>query len=114
VKLPYRAKKNAGMAGTKPIADQVLLELPAGPNEVIRVMLSTYAGVQRLDLRRWWRPDPAAPYRATQKGVSIRLSELVQLRVAVQLAEQLALEAGVLKEADYELAAQPLPAQLLT
>jgi hypothetical protein len=50
----------------------------------IRARLSHFRGKTYLDLRTWYEPEPGQPLRPTQKGVSVPLEYLDELREAVE------------------------------
>lgn len=67
------------------MADQehVLLELPRGENDVVRVTRKTYEGKPFTDIRVHYRADDGE-LRPTKKGCSVRDRELTEVIAALQ------------------------------
>jgi hypothetical protein len=62
--------------------DDVVYEFEAG-RHTIRARLSHFRGKTYLDLRTWYEPEPGQPLRPTQKGVSVGVEYLEELKEAV-------------------------------
>ena len=62
--------------------DDVVYEFEAG-RHTIRARLSHFRGKTYLDLRTWYEAEPGQPLRPTQKGVSIPVEYLEELKEAV-------------------------------
>jgi len=81
-----------------------------GGREELRIGLEPYRGFVYLSARKWWK-DKAGAWQPG-KGLSIRATDIPFLRVALERAEAVALEAGLLDEEAFESAGLPLPAEL--
>ena len=62
--------------------EDVVYEFEAG-RHTIRARLSHFRGKTYLDLRTWYEPEPGQPLRPTQKGVSVGVEYLEELKEAV-------------------------------
>ena len=63
--------------------DNVVYEFEAG-RHTIRASVSQFRGKTYLDLRTWYEPEPGQPLKPTQKGVSVPVEYLDELREAVE------------------------------
>ncbi len=86
-------------------------EIPKARGVVVQVMRDSFRNRERLDLREWVEDRPGSPdsRQPTRKGVSIPLSKLPSLLAALRTAETDALQAGLLRSADYEAAGLTKP-----
>lgn len=60
-------------------AEHVVLAIPRGEEEELRVVRSMYEGKPYTSLRVWYQPDDSDEWRPTKKGVSVRDRELAQV-----------------------------------
>ena len=81
-----------------------------GGREELRIGLEPYRGFVYLSARKWWK-DAAGAWRPG-KGLSVRASDIPWLRRALEEAEAVALEGGLLDEESYESAGLALPVAL--
>jgi hypothetical protein len=79
--------------------------------EELRIELSPYRAKTYLNIRRWYRPAPGAAYQPG-KGISLNPALLPWLRRALDEAERVALDAGLIDEEAYEALGLELPAAL--
>jgi hypothetical protein len=80
--------------------------------EELRVALAPYRAKTYLNIRRWYRPAPGAAFQPG-KGISLNPALLPWLRRALDDAERVALDAGLLDEEAFEACGLPVPAALL-
>lgn len=89
-----RKERATPVVDDEPDAGRVLLELPRGRGQVLRVAVREFDGRELLDLRLWFWSEPdggSETLMPTRKGVSLRLEQLDALRAALNgLAAELA------------------------
>ena len=81
--------------------------LPRG--EELRVALEPYRGRHYLSVRRWWLDGTELK---PGKGVNMHVADLPWLLRALRLAEQAAIEKGLLDLCDYEVIGAAIPPEL--
>lgn len=73
-----------------------MIEIPKNSATVVRLDLSEYQGMDRLDVREFLDLDGSGP-RPTRKGINLPVSRLPELRAALQELEAEALRRGLLE-----------------
>ncbi len=80
----------------------VLFETQQGPAGVLRVSQQRFRGLDRVDIREFFRPEGGEDLVPTRRGVSVRIGQLPALRAALERAEQEAIRSGLLPRSEHE------------
>jgi len=66
----------------------VIKDIKKNKKDIIRVNVGEYKGEERIDIRVWFgtlnEPSGEMVYQATQKGVTLKLSQFDELKDAVE------------------------------
>jgi Transcriptional Coactivator p15 (PC4) len=72
----------------------LVAEWPRNEREVLRIMLSKFKGHISIDVRIWFRTERGEP-RPSRRGVSLRLTEISDIRTGLCKAKEIAVEMGL-------------------
>lgn len=67
---------------------QIIADVKRSETEVIRVSTKEYKGVSYVDLRVYFKPEGAAEYLPTKKGITVRKDQIHELAKAVCVADE--------------------------
>jgi Transcriptional Coactivator p15 (PC4) len=88
-------RKNAPEA---PVALPIVVaEWPRNEREVVRITLSRYKGHTSIDIRVWFRAEEG-DFRASRRGISVRLAEISGVRKGLRKAHEIAVELGLIEQ----------------
>ena len=74
--------------------NQVVAKIRKRQGSEVWVALTEYGGIQRLDIREYFHPDGQPESRPTQKGISVPVDRLDDLKGAVEALIQVEGEEG--------------------
>lgn len=96
VRKNWGRKKSAPKAA---VAFPILVaELPRNQREAFRIMISRYQGRISIDVRVWFRTQHGGELRPSRRGVSLRLTEISDIRAGLREAKELAVEQGLIEQ----------------
>jgi hypothetical protein len=72
----------------------LVAEWPRNEREVLRIMLSKFRGRISIDVRVWFGTE-RGELRPSRRGVSLRLTEISDIRAGMRKAEEIAVEAAL-------------------
>jgi hypothetical protein len=76
----------------------VVAEWQRNERELIRIMLSKFRDRISIDLRVWFRTERGEP-RTSRRGISLRLTEISDIRAGLRKAEEMIAELGLSRPA---------------
>jgi Transcriptional Coactivator p15 (PC4) len=92
-------RKNWGRKNSEPKVAVVfpitVAEWPRNEREVLRILISNFRGRLSIDVRVWFRVA-GGKLRPGRRGVSLRLTEISDIRDGLRKASEIALELGLL------------------
>ncbi len=95
VRRNWGQRKNAPEA---PVALPIVVaEWPRNEREVVRITLSKYHGRISIDVRVWFRAD-GDEARPTRRGISLRLTEISDIRKGLRKAREIAVGLGFIEQ----------------
>lgn len=75
----------------------VVAEWPRNERELLLTTLSKFRGRVSIDVRIWFRTE-AGELRPSRRGISLRLTEISDIREGLRKAEKIAAELGLLDQ----------------
>ena len=75
----------------------MVAEWPRNEREVVRITLSSYKGHTSIDIRVWFRAEEG-DFRASRRGISVRLAEISGVRKGLRKAHEIAVELGLIEQ----------------
>lgn len=95
MKQQSRAEQDAPQVQSN--ANRWVADVPKNSREVLRIQLTEFKGYELVNLRIWYRPDDGDELRPGNKGFTLRVEKLLELRAGIDQAIEQARREGLLR-----------------
>jgi Transcriptional Coactivator p15 (PC4) len=89
-------RENSPRAQVASDANRWVADVPKNSREVLRIQLTEFKGYELVNLRIFYRPDDGEDLRPGNKGFTLRVEKLLELRAAIDKAIERARADGLL------------------
>jgi hypothetical protein len=89
-------RENSPRAQVASDANRLIADISKNSRETLRIQLTEFKGYELVNLRIWYRPDDGEELRPGNKGFTLRVEKLPELRAAIDKAIERARTDGLL------------------